>query len=86
MDTEGLKHQWSDRIYVRIKRRDIAYLRFLVEGYDHLAYMTVLDKYEADIQLTFSPDQQEELFEFIQGISQDMSMLIFEIPKIRDKF
>ncbi len=87
MDKDDLHsgHKWSDRIYVRIKRQDIAYLRFLIEGYDNLAYMTVLDKYEAVVQLTFSPDQKEEVLEFIRGLGHEMTLFVFELPKVGNR-
>jgi hypothetical protein len=81
-DIPAASHQWSDRVYVRVSRREIAYLRFLIESYDHLAYMTVLDKYEAVVHLTFSPDQRKEILDFLNGLGQEMSLCIYDPLKM----
>lgn len=75
---------WSDRVYIRLRRRDIAYVRFILESYDHLALMSVLDKYEAVAQLTFSPHQREEVFELIDALRQEIGLQRLEIPLAGD--
>lgn len=47
--------------YAEVPRGEIALYRFLLEGYDNLAVMSVVDRYRAVIKLRCSPDAQKEL-------------------------
>lgn len=66
---------WSKRIYLKIKRNDIAFFKLLLESYDNLAYMTVVDKWESVIQLNFLIPDQERVEEFLQNMSQEISLV-----------
>jgi hypothetical protein len=72
--------RWSDRAYIRLRRRDIAYVRFILESYDHLALISILDKYEAVAQLNFSPQQRSEVFELIAALEQEIGLQRLELP------
>ena len=65
---------WSERLYIRVKRRDIAYLKFILEGYDNLALLSVVDKYEAVLHLSYAPGRLEEVQEFLDGVSKEIHL------------
>jgi hypothetical protein len=44
-----------------VPRNQIALYRFLLEGYDNLAIMSVVDRYRAVIRLRFLPDAEKTL-------------------------
>ena len=48
-------------LYAEIPRQRIAVFRFLIEGYDNLAVMSVVDRYRAVIKLRFTPDAEHTL-------------------------
>ena len=48
-------------LYAEIPRHQIALYRFLLEGYDNLAVMSVVDRYRAVIKLRFTPDAEQTL-------------------------
>lgn len=48
-------------LYAQVPRNEIAIYRFLLEGYDHLAIMSVVDRYRAVIKLRFLPDAESTL-------------------------
>lgn len=48
-------------LYAEIPRQRIAILRFLIEAYDNLAVMSVVDRYRAVIKLRFLPDAEATL-------------------------
>jgi thymidylate synthase ThyX len=52
-------------LYAEVPRSEIARYRFLLEGYDNLAVMSVVDRYRAVIKLRCSPDAQKELRELL---------------------
>lgn len=62
--------QRSERVYVRLARDKISVLKFLLEAYDNLGYLSVLDPYEAVALLVFSPDQAEEMGDFLRDAAQ----------------
>ena len=61
--------QESRRCYVRIRRRDIAYFKFILEAHDNLGVMSVVDKYEAVLQVSFATGREEEMQEILRGIA-----------------
>ena len=71
---------WSEHLYIRIPRRDIVFFKFILEGYDNLATMTVMDKYEAILQLAFHRAQQREVLDLIQGLSSEMEISLALVP------
>ena len=48
-------------LYAEIPRSRIALYRFLLEGYDNLAVMSVVDRYRAVIKLRFTPEAEATL-------------------------
>ena len=51
----------SEVLYAEVPRSQIALYRFLLEGYDNLAVMSVVDRYRAVIRLRFLPDAEKTL-------------------------
>jgi len=49
----------SEVLYAEVPRNQIALYRFLLEGYDNLAVMSVVDRYRAVIKLRFMPDAEK---------------------------
>lgn len=52
--------EWSDCLYLRLPREQVGLFRFLLEAEDNLAYMSVVDRYAAAVQVVFSPHQKKE--------------------------
>lgn len=46
-------------LYAEVPRSQIALYRFLLEGYDNLAIMSVVDRYRAVIKLRFLSDAEQ---------------------------
>ena len=72
----------SERIYVRLSPEHLALCRFLLEGSDNLAYLTVLDRFTALARLTFAPAQQKEVRRFLAAVAElvPLTVLPFESP------
>lgn len=54
-------------LYAEVPRNRIALYRFLLEGYDNLAIMSVVDRYRAVIKLRFTPGAQRTLRELLEA-------------------
>lgn len=72
--------RWSGRMYVRIPRAEIAYFKFVLESYDNLAFMSVLDRFQALVCLTFSPDQEAEVRELVQRLAREIDLAEIPLP------
>lgn len=70
----------SARLYLRLAPADIALFKFILEGYDNLAYLTVIDKFEAVVRLVFSPDQRDEVMEFLAAAGGELKVEIIDLP------
>ncbi|MFP4393422.1 MAG: DUF4911 domain-containing protein [Desulfohalobiaceae bacterium] len=71
---------WSQRIYLELDKKDIAYFRFLLESQDNLAYMSVVDRYTPVLKLTFSPDQTREVHDLLHSLRAEISFRLLSKP------
>lgn len=56
----------------RIDRREIAYLRFIFEGYDGLAVLTTLDSQAGLVALHVAPGCESEVYEIIRDLGKEI--------------
>lgn len=70
--------EFSSRLYVGLCPADIAFFKFILEGHDNLAYLSVVDKYAAVGRITFSPDQREEMLEFLEIAGRELELQIID--------
>jgi hypothetical protein len=52
----------------RVDRKDISYLRWIIESYDGMAFMKTIDPYNALIELEISPGCEDLLFELLDHL------------------
>ena len=72
---------YSKRLYLQLDRKYIALFKFFLEGYDNLAYLTVVDKYKAVLQLVFSHEFGEFVYEFIKNVRLEIPIrIVYESP------
>ena len=75
----SLATTWSKRLYLYLQRKDIAYLRFILESHHNLAYISILDKYEAVAQVTFAPGQKKEVLAFLNGLAEEIEIEVLDL-------
>ncbi len=56
----------STRLYVRTPTASLAMLRFLLEGEDHLGYLSMVDSHTGLAAFIHSPDQRSEALAFLE--------------------
>ena len=66
----------SEVLYAEVPRNQIAIYRFLLEGYDNLAIMSVVDRYRAVIKLRFLSDAEKNL----RGLLHAQGARIIDLP------
>jgi hypothetical protein len=69
-----LPRSWSERINIEVPREQIWYVKFILEAYENLAYLSVIDKYRAVLQLVFSKDGEQELHALVQGLAREIPL------------
>jgi len=65
---------FSNRIYVQLDRKDMAVFKFFLESWDNLAYMSVVDKYRAVVQLVYAPDSCTDLDDFLAATGREIDL------------
>ncbi len=70
----------SGRLYIQLAPSDVALFRFLLEANDNLALFTVVQRKKAILLLRFSPDQEQEVQEFLTQAKTEMEIEIVYAP------
>ena len=70
----------SEALLIRIAPSDTGLFRYLLEGGDNLAMLTVLDPKKALFKLLYSPHQREELRAFLESMRQTVPFDVQEWP------
>ncbi len=70
------------RWHLRVNRRDIAFLKFILEGYDGLAQLTTVDASVGKLVLMIAPGCEETARMLLCDLKQEMMMEIDEANPI----
>jgi hypothetical protein len=68
------------RRYFAVDRRDIAYLRFIVESYDGLATLSTVDAANGIISLSFPGCFAEEVSQLVQALKTETTIADIACP------
>jgi len=63
----------------RIRSKDLALVKFILEGYEGLATVTTIDRQAADIMISTSIDFSIDLDEIIEAIKKEFSLEGFRL-------
>ncbi len=70
-----MKKYWSEHLYVKTSPYNIAFIKFIFEGYDNLAYTTVIDNTEAIIKVTFTKEYTRDVLEVLKSLGLEVFSL-----------
>ena len=59
-------------IYFRVRREDIAYLKFILESYEGMAVLRTTDPDEAVVELMVAPGWEKDVEEVIDGLRKEI--------------
>ncbi len=62
----------SDRLYLSLAPKDVAYFKFIMEGWDNLALLTVVDRFACVVRMLFSPDDRARVNAFLDAAGRDL--------------
>ncbi len=60
--------------YFRLHRKDIAYLKFIIESYEGMAVVRTKDPHEAVVELMVAPGWEEDLEEVLEGLRKEIGI------------
>ena len=70
--------RWSARLYVQLAPAQVYMFRFLLEAYDNLALMSVVDRWATVLKIRFSPHQTDEVRAALEEMRQSMEFRILD--------
>ncbi len=71
----------SDHVYyAKVKKKDIAYIRFIFEGYDNIGNVRTLDSVRGYIELVISQDFDEDFHAIIKSLKETVFFELIERP------
>ena len=60
--------------YFRLRPKDIAYFKFIIESYDGMAVVRTLDPSEAVVELMIAPGWEQDVDEVLEGLAKEISI------------
>ena len=58
--------------YYRLRRKDIAYFKFIIESYEGMAVVRTKDPYEAIVELMVAPGWERDIDEVLKGLGEEV--------------
>jgi len=65
----------------RVDRKQIAYLRFILESYDGLAFMRTLESRQALVEIAYPPSRSKDAQELISALRRETGMETARLPE-----
>lgn len=75
-----------NRRYVRMEIRDIAYLRFVLESYDGLAFQRTLDKSTGLVEVLWPASRTADAEELLTALAIELSWSVVPPPEVVPPF
>ncbi|TFG37823.1 MAG: DUF4911 domain-containing protein [Syntrophobacterales bacterium] len=58
---------------LRLEKKDIAYVKFIIEGYEGIALVTTINNDEAVIELTIAPDFESDVEGLLAALKEEIN-------------
>ncbi len=78
MILETTKHRY------RVDRRQISFIRFILEAYDNVAVMTTLDSRKAVVQIAIAPGCEAMVAGIVDSFAGEFDMIPVDDPSSAD--
>lgn len=67
--------------YLKLKRKNISRLQFIIEGYEGLATCSTIDKNKAIVKLFIMPDFVQEAAELLENLKNEIEFEETQSPQ-----
>lgn len=58
--------------YLRLRREDIAYFKFIIESYEGMAVVRTQDRCEAVVELMIAPGWEKDVDQVLEGLQKEI--------------
>jgi Domain of unknown function (DUF4911) len=58
--------------FLRVRRGDIAYFKFIIESYEGMAVVRTKDAHEAVVELMVAPGWEKDVEEVLEGLRKEI--------------
>ena len=58
--------------YLRLRRKDIAYFKFIIESYEGMAVVRTQDPHEAIVELMVAPGWEQDVDGVLEGLGKEI--------------
>jgi hypothetical protein len=58
--------------FLRLRRKDIAYFKFILESYEGMAVVRTKDPHEAIVELMVAPGWEKDADEVLEGLQKEI--------------
>ena len=76
--------EWSERVFLAINPHDVHMFRYLLEAYDNLGYMSVVDRWRAILRVSYSPHQRQEVLDVLEDMRETVAFSFLASPEATD--
>lgn len=66
--------------YAKVDKRDIAFIRFIFEGYENIGVVRTLDSVRGYIEFVVSPDLDEDFHYVLDALRETVSLKLMDKP------
>ena len=60
--------------FLRLRRKDIAYFKFIMESYEGMAVVRTVDPREAVVELMVAPGWEKDVDEVLEGLRKEITI------------
>jgi len=64
--------------YYQMDRRQISFVKFILEAYDNMAVITTLNPYQAVVQVAIAPGCEKVIGDILEGFAHDFEMIALD--------
>ncbi len=84
----SINHNLAETIkqHYRVDRREIAFIRFILEAYDGLAIVKTLDPKAGLIEFQIAPGCEQDVAMILQDLKRDIMMEPAQLPIVNSGF
>jgi hypothetical protein len=69
------------RKIIRVDRREISFLKFILEAYDGIATMTTINARQGIVLLRIAPGCEKEVEALLRDLGKDILIDVFDSPR-----
>jgi len=70
-----------EKLYYSVSRKDIGYLRFILESYDGLLFMRTIDAKAGLIEVGYHPSRRHDALDLLRSLTDEVKMAQTEPPE-----